>query len=87
MEHVKHISLILPRLFSGISGDPRVSVLIIQRAPPPTAAFQLEGPATRGRSGLTQDDDPQASMLFCRQVLCLEVLAEEEGLVEVWPVG
>lgn len=26
-------------------------------------------------------------MLFRRQVLCLEVLAEEEGLVEVWPVG
>lgn len=27
----------------------------------------------------------QASTLFWRHVLCLEVLAEEEGLVEVWP--
>lgn len=84
-EHVKCIRVILPKLSSGISGDPRVSDLIIQRPPPPLRSSSSRAQPQRGRSGLTRDGDLEVAMLFWRQVLSLGLLAEEEGLVEVWP--
>lgn len=46
-ERVKCSSVVLPKFFSGISGDPRVSDLTTPpETPSATAVFQLEGPAT-----------------------------------------